>query len=314
MNILVTGGAGYIGGHLSHLLASLGHDLVIIDNLSTGKQDYVPAGAKFYQGDITDQVKLNEVFQDNQIDAVCHLAALLEVEESVREPQKYLEVNFVGTKILLEAMNAFGVKDIIFSSTAAVYGEPDITPIPESYEPKPNNPYGESKLLAEKILEHFANEFGFKVCVLRYFNVAGRLESTGVKDTHYNSHVLPIILEKAKRFGEVFQINGSDWPTFDGTCVRDYVHVQDIALAHVAALNKLHPGFEVFNIGTGKGTSVQELVRAVTEATGKMIALKMGDRRPGDAAITVADSKRSKEILEFVPQYSDLQAIILSSL
>lgn len=311
--VLVTGGAGYIGGHVVHTLARNGLIPIVVDDFRKGKKEHIPAGVKVYEGNISNFELLTRIFAENSIEAVIHLAALLEVEESVSKPLEYLENNAAGTYVLLQAMEQAKCKKIIFSSTAAVYGEQEIIPIPESAPLKPNNPYGESKLIAEKILEYFADYLGFSVTVLRYFNVAGCEPEYWVSDTHYNSHLIPMVLEVALNKRDTFTINGQDYATFDGTCVRDFIHVSDVALAHLAALKTTHMGLEVYNIGTGKGFSVEEVIQAAAEITGKMIPIEIGPRRPGDAAITVANVQKIYNTLGFTPKYSSLEHILTTS-
>lgn len=313
LNILVTGGAGYIGGHVTHLLKSQGFNPIVLDDFRTGRKDHIPAGVKLVEGNVSNLELLTQVFAENSISAVIHLAALLEVEESVYKPLEYFENNAGATYILLQAMEQAGCKNIIFSSTAAVYGNQEQIPISEEAVPDPNNPYGESKLLAENILKYFSHNLGFNVTVLRYFNVAGCELEYKVKDTHRNSHLIPIVLDSITGKNSVFKIHGSDYATFDGSCVRDFIHVQDVARAHVVCLKELQSGFRIYNIGTGKGFSVKEVIQAATEITGKMIASEVGPRRKGDSAITVADVSKIHRELGFRPNFSTLENIIQAS-
>jgi UDP-glucose 4-epimerase len=314
--ILVTGGAGYIGAHTVRQLLARSYQVVVLDNLSTGRREFVPAGVEFVAGDIGDREILRHIFSHYTIDAVIHLAASLEVEESMAQPDFYLKNNFLNTAVLLEVMKEYDVRKIIFSSTAAVYGdEPKIVPIPEDATLRPNNPYGFSKYLAEELLKYYAASFNFSVTILRYFNACGAVPEGDLGDTHTNSHLVPIILEVAGGLREKIIVNGNDYPTFDGTCVRDYVHVLDVADAHILALQKLAPGggYAVYNVGTGKGCSVEQMICAVAEITNRMIPMEMGPRRAGDAAVTVADCARIRRDLEFTPKYSDLETIIKTS-
>ncbi len=312
-NILVTGGAGYIGGHLVHLLVEKGYTPIVLDDFRTGRKEHIPDGVKVVTGNVSNLELLTHLFAENQIDAVIHLAALLEVEESVRKPLEYLENNAHATYVLLQAMETAGVKKIIFSSTAAVYGEQEIVPISESTPLIPNNPYGESKMIAEKMLEYFARNFGFDVTVLRYFNVAGCEPKYNVTDTHKNSHLIPIVLEVALGKSPVLTVFGKDYPTFDGSCIRDFIHVLDVAKAHVVSLESGENGFRVYNIGTSKGFSVEEVIQSAAEITGRMIPTEVGPRRPGDAPITVADTTKIQKELKFRPEHSTLENIIATS-
>lgn len=312
--VLVTGGAGYIGGHVVRVLLEEGFEAVVVDNLSTGKREHIPDSVVFYEGDAGDINFMRDVLSQHEIVGVIHLAASLEVAESVEFPVRYLENNAGTTYRLLQALDEAGVRTIIFSSTAAVYGEQDRTPIPENAYLKPNNPYGYSKLLSERFLEYFSLYRGFTATVLRYFNVCGTNPEWAIGDTHKNSHVLPTILDVAARKQPKITINGSDYPTADGSCVRDYVHVLDIARAHVAALRRTNSEkFAVYNVGTGKGTSVKELIAEVAEVTGRMIPIEVGPRRPGDAVITVADSGRIQQELGFTLEHSSLENIVRTS-
>lgn len=312
-NVLVTGGAGYIGGHVVNLLLEEGHTPIVLDNFITGKRDHIPSDVTLYEGNVGDRELLQRIFLENKIDAVMHLAASLEVEESVSKPWEYFENNVGNTLVLLEEMKNASIKKFIFSSTAAVYGEQEVIPIPENAALVPNNPYGATKKIAEEVIQYFAKYQNFETCVLRYFNVAGCVPAYGVVDTHKNSHLVPIVLDVARGNIKSFKLNGKDYPTFDGTCVRDFVHVQDIAVAHITALENETKGFNVYNIGTGKGFSVEQVLQAVTEITGRMIPLDVGVRRPGDAAITVADSSLIEKELGYTAKFSSIENIIQTS-
>lgn len=313
--ILVTGGAGYIGGHVVRNLLIHGYEVVILDNLSTGKPEHIPSGVTFIEGSVLDINLLRDIFAQHKIDAVIHLAASLEVLESVEKPVEYFENNVVATNCLLNAMHEAGVKKIVFSSTAAVYGPQVTIPIPETAPCGPVSPYGYSKLLAEGVLKYYSEFCDFSVTVLRFFNVCGTHPEWGVTDTHKNSHLIPIVLEVANGSREKIVINGHDYETFDGTPVRDYVHVLDIAEAHrLAVKNPMSkPSFRIFNVGTSKGFSVTEIITAAAEVTGRMIPMEFGPRRSGDDAITVADNKKITGELGFGAKFSDLENIIKTS-
>jgi UDP-glucose 4-epimerase len=312
--ILVTGGAGYIGAHLARQLLKAGHEVVILDNLSTGKRDNVPVGASFIEGDLADINLLRDLFAANRFDAVMHLAASLEVEESTRFPEKYFENNVINTSRLLMVMSEAGVKKIIFSSTAAVYGEPEQVPITEKSKVRPNNPYGFSKLLAEKAIKYHCAFSGLHAIVFRYFNACGCDFDGQIQPTH-TSHLVPIVLGVAKGDRPVLVVYGDDYNTSDGTCVRDYVHVLDIVNAHVKALDYMDQGesFRVYNIGTGHGCSVREIINGASEILNRIIPMEIGPRRAGDAAITVADNTKLKQELGYELQYSDLNTIITTT-
>lgn len=312
--VLVTGGAGYIGGHVTRELLDAGYDVVVLDSLYTGRRHHVPAAAHFVEGDVRDVNLLRDIFSQHKIDAVIHLAALLEVAESVEKPLEYFEVNVHGTTRLLEVCSEMGIRNVVFSSTAAVYGPQSVMPIPETAACAPINPYGASKLLAEQVLRYFSQYKDMRVTVLRFFNVAGQHRTWGVSDTHERSHLVPIVLEVAGGKRASLTVNGSDYITADGTCVRDYVHVLDIAKAHVKALTRQNIApFRVYNVGTGKGVSVREVVQAAAEVTGRMIPMEVGPRRPGDDAILVADVQEIQVELGFVAEHSDIGNIIESS-
>jgi UDP-glucose 4-epimerase len=313
--VLVTGGAGYIGSHVVRQLRSNGYDVVVLDNLSTGSPENLVPEVPFVNGSVGDRGLLEELFRTYPINVVIHLAASLEVEESVRFPGLYFENNVLNTATLLSVMDEHNVSNIIFASTAAVYGVPKQVPIPESAPLHPNNPYGTTKLLGEKLIKYFCEYRGFRGVALRFFNACGFDPSSRIIDGH-KSHLIPIVLDVLYGRQAVLTINGNDYDTVDGTCVRDYVHVLDIARAHLAALDKLpsQNGFEVYNIGTNRGSSVKEIIDGVMESTGKMVSIEMGPRRPGDAPITVADNTKITRELGFDLRYSDLNTIIATSL
>lgn len=309
--VLVTGGAGYIGGHLVRELLKAGHQVVVLDNLSTGRRENVDAGALLIEGDLADVNLLRDVFAADKFEAVFHMAASLEVEESVKQPAKYFENNVLNTINLLRAMDEAGVKKIVFSSTAAVYGEAKDNPITETSALHPNNPYGSSKLLAERAIKYFCEYAGFTAVVFRYFNACGFDPAARILPTH-QSHLIYNVIEVAKGNKPFLEIFGNDYPTFDGTGVRDYVHVLDIVLPHVLALQKMDTGskFEIYNIGSGKGHSVTEVANCASEALNKIIPMEVSPRRAGDAAVTVADNQKLLKDLGYELQFSSLQNII----
>lgn len=309
--ILVTGGAGYIGAHVSRQLLAAGHKVVVLDNLSTGKRENVPSAIRFVEGDVADLNLLRDLLAAEKFDAVMHLAASIEVEESVRKPVEYLRNNALNTAKLLSAMTEAGIKNLIFSSTAAVYGQQSKQPISETAPLNPDNPYGFSKMIAEQLIQYYCNFTGLKAIVFRYFNAAGCDFDGGIKSTH-DSHLIKNVLQVAKGQKPQLMVNGDNYATVDGTCVRDYVHVLDIARAHVKALDHLdQPGsFRVYNIGTSRGASVLEVINAATEVLGKMIPMEIGPRRAGDAPVTVADNAKLKEDFGFELKFSSLETII----
>lgn len=309
--ILITGGAGFIGSHTARLLQEAGKRVVVLDNLSTGHAKYV--SCPLIVGDLNDKVLLNKVFTNYQIDAVIHFAASLIVEESVSNPQKYFTNNVTNGLNLLEAMTMAGVNKIVFSSSAAVYGEPVYVPVDENHPKMPINPYGESKLMFEKILRWFGQAHGLSSVALRYFNAGGAsLDATLGEDKETVTHLIPQVLRVAAKQQDVLKIFGNDYPTSDGTCVRDYIHVLDLAQAHLLALNKLdqESGNFCYNVGVGRGISVNEVVCTTMEITNKMIPIEYSPRRAGDPAVLVADATKIKTELGFEPKYSDLKTIV----
>lgn len=314
MTVLVTGGAGYIGAHVTREALAQGYSVVVLDNLSTGKREHVPEGVAFIEGDVRDVNLLRDIFAQYAITAVVHLAALLEVQESVEKPILYFDTNVLATTRLLEVMQEVGVKRILFASTAAVYGAQTAGTFTESSECAPTNPYGSSKLLAEQVLRYFSEYGGITVTVLRFFNVAGTHESWGIHDTHERAHLIPVVIDVAKGKNVQLSVFGEDYETADGTCVRDYVHVYDIARAHLLVLaQRQDKQFEIYNVGTGRGASVREVVQVAAEVTGRMIPMEVGDRRPGDDAERVADPSKIKASLGFVTMHSNLEEIIGSA-
>lgn len=312
MSILVCGGAGYIGSHMVAYLLEKGKDVVVLDNLQKGHKEAVLC-EKFYKGDLRDRAVLDKVFTENNIEAVIDFAADSLVGESVTEPIKYFENNIGGTLSLVGAMKDHGVKNIVFSSTAATYGEPENIPILESDKTFPTNPYGESKLAVEKILKWCDNAYGIKYTALRYFNAAGAHISGKIGEYHNpETHLIPIILQVALGQRDKIMIFGDDYKTEDGTCIRDYIHVYDLASAHLLALERLMSGGEsaVYNLGNGKGFSVKEVVEVARKVTGKEIKAEVAPRRAGDPAVLVASSEKAKKELNWKPEFDSLKTII----
>lgn len=314
MAILVTGGAGYIGSHTVRALQEKGLEVVVLDNLSTGHASAVTC--PLIVGDLSDKQLLNRVFGEYKVDAVIHFAASLVVEESMLLPGKYFENNVVNGLNLLNAAAAHGVDKFIFSSTAATYGNPLEAMISEDHPRQPINPYGESKLMFEKILRWFSEAHGLSSVSLRYFNAAGAsLDGKLGEDKQHVTHLVPRVLRVASRLQDELEIYGNDYETPDGTCIRDYIHVEDLAQAHVLALDKLNKdkGCFAYNVGTGRGSSVSEVVSAAMEVTGRMVPIKYSPRRAGDPAALVADVIKIKAELGFLPKHSDLQTILRTS-
>lgn len=313
MHILVTGGAGYIGGTVSRILLSQGHSVTIYDNLCHSRREAVPAGAEFIEGDIADRTLLESVLRGTSFDGVMHFAALIEAGESMKKPEVYFRNNTASTLSLLESMLATGHNKLVFSSTAACYGEPESTPIQEDAPLRPTNAYGESKLLVEHILRWFHTIHGFRYASLRYFNVAGAIDGYG--EAHEpESHLIPNILDVALGRRESIKIFGSDYPTPDGTCIRDYIHVSDLADAHVLALQSLETkGRVIYNIGNGEGFTVRQVVDSVSRVTGKPIKVVEEPRRAGDPAVLVASSARIQKELGWQPKFPELDSIISSA-
>jgi UDP-glucose 4-epimerase len=311
MRILVTGGAGYVGSHCLRRLLRAGHDAWVYDNLSRGHAAAVPAG-RLIVGDLSEEDRLAELLTTRHIDAVMHFAALALVGESVEQPQLYYANNVVGSYHLLEAMCRAGVKRIIFSSTTATYGTPEKMPIAESTPQQPINPYGFSKLVVERMLDDYAAAHGFGGAALRYFNAAGAAPDGSIGEDHTpESHLIPIVLQVALGQRERISVFGDDYPTPDGTCVRDYVHVEDLASAHLAALERLQEGQIVkANLGTGRGYSVREVIDACRKITGHAIPAVTAPRRAGDPPELVADARLSRQLLNWQPQYTSIESIV----
>ncbi len=314
MNILVTGGAGYIGGTVARLLLAQGHTITVYDNLCHSKRLAVADGVSFVEGDLADRALLESTLSKGRFDGVMHFAALIEAGESMKLPEIYFRNNTASTLTLLEAMLATGHDRLVFSSTAACYGEPEKTPIFEDAKLKPTNPYGESKLLVEHMLRWLNLAHNFKYAALRYFNVAGAIEGYG--EAHEpESHLIPLILDVALGKRANIKIFGRDYPTKDGTCVRDYIHVRDLAEAHMLALGALSDQKSqlIYNIGIGHGFTVLEVIESVRRVTGRPIAVEEMERRPGDPAVLVASSDKIKAELGWQPKYVELDQIIASA-
>ncbi|MFP5501892.1 MAG: UDP-glucose 4-epimerase GalE, partial [Candidatus Sericytochromatia bacterium] len=309
MNILVVGGAGYIGSVTVEQLLKAGHQVVVFDNLLKGHRESIPEGVPFIHGDMANSADLTRAFEDHQIDAVMHFAALSLVGESVQHPSKYFINNVANGLKLLDAMIEHGVKKIVFSSTAAVYGEPTEWPIREDFPHNPTNPYGESKLAFEKVLKWYEQAYGIRYCCLRYFNAAGATERVG-EDHEPETHLIPLVLQVAQGKREFISIFGEDYPTPDGTCVRDYIHVVDLADAHVKALGILDEKSATYNLGNGTGFSVKQVVEAARKVTGHRIPAQIAERRAGDPAVLVASSDRIRQDLGWNPRFPEVETII----
>jgi UDP-glucose 4-epimerase len=324
MKILVTGGAGYIGGTVAGLLAQHGHQAVVFDNLSHGRRDLLPAGVEFVEGELADRPAIENLFISAKalgqpFDGVLHFAALIEAGESMVHPEQFFRNNTASTLALLEAILAHGPRRLVFSSTAAVYGEPEVVPIREDARLQPTNAYGESKLLVEHMLGWFHRIHGLRSAALRYFNVAGAPEGKDgiIRGEAHDpeSHLIPLVLDVALGRRKSIRIYGEDYPTPDGTCIRDYIHVSDLADAHLLALNALEaaPAAEnrlVFNLGNGKGFSVREVIESARRVTGHPIPAEVCPRRAGDPAVLVASSEKAIRELGWKPRYTQLDDIV----
>ncbi len=324
MKILVAGGAGYIGGTVAGLLAENGHEAVVFDNLSHGRRDLLPTGVEFVEGDLADRPALEEIFisaknQGKPFDGVLHFAALIEAGASMLHPEQCLRNNTACTLSLLEAMLAHGPRRLVFSSTAAVYGEPEVVPIKEDARLLPTNPYGESKLLVEQMLGWLHRIHGLRSASLRYFNVAGApVSAEGIVrgEAHDpESHLIPLVLDVVLGRRQSIKIFGDDYPTADGTCIRDYIHVSDLADAHILALDALEGAAAagarlIFNLGNGRGFSVREVIESARRVTGHPIPAEIHPRRPGDPAVLVASSEKAIRELGWRPRYTQLDEIV----
>lgn len=313
MKILVCGGAGYIGSHVVRALVDQAYEVVVLDNFSTGHQEAVPREAVIEEGDIRDPDFLGRIFKDHRIDCVMHFCANSLVGESMEHPIKYYHNNVYGTLCLLESMVKYEVKHFVFSSTAAVYGEPAVSPITEDNIKNPTNTYGETKLAVEKMLPWLDQAHGLKSMTFRYFNAAGAHPSGKIGEDHNpETHLIPLIIKTALGQRDRISIFGEDYPTPDGSCIRDYIHVMDIAAAHILGMEKLLTGAEsrVYNLGDGKGFSVKEVIAKTKALTKKEFTVEVTDRRAGDPAELIASSQKAQQELGWIPVYSNLDTII----
>ncbi len=316
MAVLVLGGAGYIGSHTVHELIDDGRDVVVIDNLLTGFAQAVHPNARFYEADIRDRAALDAIFERERIEGVIHFAASSQVGESMTDPLKYWENNVSGTIVLLRAMVEHGIDKIVFSSTAATYGEPESVPIMESDRTEPTNCYGDTKLTMEKIMGWVGLAHGLRSVALRYFNAAGAHESGEIGEAHGpETHLIPLILQVPNGQRESIGVFGTDYPTKDGTCIRDYIHVSDLARAHIQAIDYLIAGgqSDVFNLGSGQGFSVNEMIAVARRVTGHPIPVEVSPRRAGDPAQLIASSEKARRILGWSPELDDVEAIVSSA-
>ncbi|MDQ2070142.1 UDP-glucose 4-epimerase GalE [Natronospira bacteriovora] len=310
--VLVTGGAGYIGSHNVKYLLERGHDVLVLDDLSGGFRDAVP-DRLLIEGNIGDIRLLDKVFTEHRIDAVMNFASFIEVGASVKDPSSYFRNNLGNTLVLLDAMVRHGVKKLVFSSTAAIFGDPEYTPIDEAHPKAPINPYGRSKWLVEQLLTDYASAYGLQSVCLRYFNAAGADPDGELGERHEpETHLIPIVLQAASGRRESIAIFGEDYDTEDGTCVRDYIHVRDLAQAHWLALEYLeaHGRSAAFNLGNGNGYSIREVIETARRVTGRDFPVESGPRRAGDPAVLVADSRLAREELGWRPEHAELEEII----
>ena len=315
-SILVLGGAGYIGSHTVYELIEAGENVVVVDNLETGFRKAVHPDAKFYQGDIRDRAFIDSVFEKEDIDGVIHFAANSQVGESMVNPLKYYNNNLCGTEVLLESMVSHGINKIVFSSTAATYGEPERIPILETDRTVPTNCYGETKLSMEKMFKWTANANDLRFVSLRYFNACGAHPNGKIGEAHNpETHLIPLILQVPNGKREFISIFGNDYETKDGTCVRDYIHVNDLAQAHILAMEYLRKGNDsnIFNLGNGVGFTVKEVVETARKVTGHSIPAKEEPRRAGDPSTLIASSEKAKDILGWKPKFDDLETIITTA-
>jgi UDP-glucose 4-epimerase len=311
--ILVTGGAGYVGSICASQLLRRGQEVVIVDDLSTGHPEAIPAGAEFYRINIGNREQFEKILTANEIEAVFHFAAKALIAESVTNPAFFYETNMHAAFVMAETLRKAGVKKFVFSSTAAVYGNTTVSPIPEDHPKHPVNSYGESKLAFENLLRWYSSAYGWSVVAFRYFNASGATENLG--ELHEpETHIIPLLLQVASGRRAEFVVFGNDYETPDGSCLRDFVHVVDIADAHIAALAAMQkPGFEAYNIGTGVSHSVLEVCKMVEQVTGKQLSIRFGCRRPGDPAVLRASARRIFDKLGWQPSHSDLRTIIQSA-
>ncbi|MCR4817795.1 MAG: UDP-glucose 4-epimerase GalE [Fretibacterium sp.] len=316
MAVLICGGAGYIGSHNVKAFLARGEEVIVLDNLWTGHRAAVPEGVKFFEGDVRDGSLLDRIMGEHSIEAVIHFCACSLVGESMEKPLLYFNNNVGGMQSLLEAMQRGGVDKIVFSSSAAVYGEPKRVPILEDDETNPTNPYGESKRMMERMMHWVSRKHGIRYVSLRYFNVAGAFRDGSIGEDHRcETHLVPLILQVPLGKRDHVTVYGNDYPTKDGTCIRDYVYIEDLAEAHLLALKYLRDGGEsqIFNLGSGDGYSVMEMVNAAREATERDIPIEMGTRRAGDPARLVADSTRARTVLGWSPKVTSMKDIIASA-
>ncbi len=312
MKILVVGGAGYIGSHMVKQLSLAGNDVITLDNLSYGYRDAVKYG-KFIEGDLGDNAVLDNIFKSADIDAVMHFAGFIQVGESVIEPSKYYLNNVINTHTLLDAMLHHQVKNFIFSSTAAIFGEPDYTPIDEKHQKQPINPYGHSKLMIEQILDDYDKAYGLRSTCLRYFNAAGADPDGELGERHIpETHLIPLILQAASGRRDDIKVFGDDYETDDGSCVRDYIHINDLCQAHSLALDSMIKNNKSarFNLGNGKGFSVKQVIDVVKQVSGKDFKVSIEARRDGDPAVLVADATLAKKELNWQPEFAELKDIV----
>jgi UDP-glucose 4-epimerase len=311
--VLVTGGAGFIGSVVTAQLLAQGDEVIVLDDLSNGSKRALPSAAKLVVADTADRTALDRIFREHSVDAVIHLAAFIEAGESMKYPEKYFRNNTVNTLTLLECVIANKVPRFVFSSTAALYGTPDRTPIEETAPLHPTNTYGESKLLVEHMLPWFHRIHGLRYACLRYFNASGSAGDQG-EDHHPESHLIPLILQVALGKRDHIAIYGTDYPTPDGTCIRDYIHVTDLASAHLLTLRALREKESlIYNLGNGQGFSVREVIDSVRKVTGHPIPVRETDRRPGDPAVLVASSEKIRRELQWQPKFPSLESIVSSA-
>lgn len=312
MKILVVGGAGYIGSHMVKQLVNNGNEVITLDNLSYGYQDAVKYG-EFIEGDLGDSTILESIFSPGDIDAVMHFAGFIQVGESVTRPAMYYRNNLLNTLTLLDAMMRHAIKHFIFSSTAAIFGEPDYTPIDEKHNKQPINPYGQSKLMIEQILDDYDKAYGLRAGCLRYFNAAGADPDGELGERHNpETHLIPLVLQAASGRRENIKVFGDDYPTDDGTCIRDYIHINDLCTAHSLALQRMIEKDQSarYNLGNGKGFSVKQVIDVAREVSGRDIKVKMEPRRAGDPAVLVADAALARQELNWQPEHADLKEIV----
>jgi UDP-glucose 4-epimerase len=309
-NILMTGGAGYIGSICCAQLIKNGDFVTVVDDLSTGFREAIPSGVRLYETNIQDQKSIRKILKQHAVDVVFHFAAKALIPESMSNPGLFFDENVASGILFLEELRRANIRKFVFSSSAAVYGNPETTPILEDHRKEPVNSYGETKLMFERILNWYARAYGWGVAALRYFNACGAWGSMGERHEP-ETHIIPLLLQAATGEIEVFKIFGTDYQTPDGTCLRDYVHVLDIADAHIRTMQLLDtPGMEAFNIGTGKSHSVKQLIQTAERVTGKRIPVRVADRRAGDPAVLCASPEKLRRMLEWEPRHSDLENIV----